>query len=71
MSRTWFGDFAGFGETGTVFSVGFLTIEDRRKRNVVGGSADGFRSVLERDFGGHVYQETTLRFEAFGLSRRV
>lgn len=29
--------FAASNETGTVLTVGFLTIEDRRKRNVVGG----------------------------------
>ena len=52
----------------TDFSVGFLTIEDRRKRNVVGGVADGFRPVQERDFGGHVYQEKLHWFS--GLSVR-
>jgi hypothetical protein len=57
LSRTRFGDFAAFGETGTVLTVGFLTIEERRKRNVVGDVADRFLPVLERDFGGHVYQE--------------
>ncbi|TFE93033.1 hypothetical protein B5M44_25680 [Shinella sumterensis] len=42
MSRTRFGDFAALCETGTVLTVGFLTIEERRKRNVVGDVADRF-----------------------------
>ena len=61
--------FAASDEIGTVLTVGFLTIEYRRKRNVVGEVADGISVLsIERDFGGHVYQEKLHWFS--GLSAR-
>ncbi len=36
---------------------------------MVGGVADGFIPVQERDFGGHVYQEKLHWFSAFSLGK--
>jgi hypothetical protein len=41
--------FAVSDEIGTDCSVGFLTIEERRKRNVVGGVADGAKVLSMKE----------------------
>jgi hypothetical protein len=46
---------------GPVGSVGFLTIEDRERETWAAELARGL-GPSERDFGGHVYQETNTSF---------
>ena len=58
IERGWNDWVLAFAGTLTGFlSVGFLTIEDRERETWAAELARG-SGLLERDFGGHVYQET-------------